>query len=88
MSWRTLAIAAVIILGAAFLWGGRYTVAGQGSLIYVIDRFTGAVRACHVDRCENLPFEPRAAAKEEAPTAGGFFDDLLKSEGGGAKRGP
>jgi hypothetical protein len=86
MYWSALATAALIILGAAFVLGGRYTVAGQGSLVYVVDRFTGAVRACRVNRCEDLPFEPRVAAKEEAATAAGYFDDIIKSKDGGSKR--
>ena len=53
-------IKAAVVLGmlaivAALLAGGRYTVTQQGSMAYVVDRFTGAVRFCTREECLDVP---------------------------------
>jgi hypothetical protein len=89
ISWKALLGLAIVILAGAFLWGGRYTIAGQGSLIFVVDRFTGAVRVCRVDQCRSIPYEPLVQAKEEAAKSAatkGYFDDITKADDGGFNR--
>jgi hypothetical protein len=56
---RRLAIAiiySVAAITAAFLVAGRYTAIGvgskDGSMLYVVDRFTGQVRFCLGTQCQ------------------------------------
>jgi hypothetical protein len=56
----TAMVKAAVILGmlavvAAVLAGGRYTVTQQGTVAYVVDRFTGAVRFCTQEECSDVP---------------------------------
>lgn len=56
---RYVITAAVLSCGAvasSYMAFGRYTAtkANTGSAYYVLDRFTGDVRMCHVDGCETL----------------------------------
>ena len=54
--WVTL-IAGFFLLGAAFIVTGRVTVAldQEYHTIFVVDRFTGEVRACTQQGCRDLP---------------------------------
>jgi hypothetical protein len=56
-------IKAVIILGvlgilAAVLVAGRYSLTQQGSMAFVVDRYTGAVSFCTRDGCSKVRDAP------------------------------
>ena len=60
VSWLLpTAFGSAVLLLAAFLIGGRYTVvaSSQTPAVYVLDRFTGDVRVCF-KKCSGLPLPP------------------------------
>jgi hypothetical protein len=57
-------IATVGLIVAAFVWGGRYSVAGLGAQLYVVDRFTGSVRHCTPYECKPVVEEPSEKAMD------------------------
>jgi hypothetical protein len=77
-SWKAWLALAAIALVAAFFWGGRYTVVGQGNLIFIVDRFTGAVRSCQIDGCK--PLATKEAIEQwpgvRVEPKKGMFDDI------------
>jgi hypothetical protein len=76
MTWKVLMGLAAIGVACAFLLGGRYTATQQGRLLFVIDRFTGAVRMCDGDVCRPLIDQKAAMAiqsvKPIPPPPAGF----------------
>ena len=63
MTKAALLLGALLIVAATIL-GGRYSVSGQGAVLYVVDRFTGSVRFCQSG--ESMPAtDPWAVVKEE-----------------------
>jgi hypothetical protein len=85
--WKIISGTAILAL-AAFLSGGRYTVTQQGTVAFVVDRFTGSVRYCRQDGCRTVPTDLSSSAEEDptggfvrqsdpAPKKTGFFDDIL-----------
>jgi hypothetical protein len=64
LQWKVIAVAALIVLAATFIWAGRYTISAQGHRVFIVDRFTGSVRVCTEDEC-TVPRDPWAVVKEE-----------------------
>ena len=58
--WKLIIAVAVIVIAAAFIWGGRYTISAQGARVFIVDRFTGSVRVCTSDEC-TIPRDLSAA---------------------------
>ena len=62
MTNSNLWAAAILAIGAivaAAIFGGRYTIIGsRDRLVYVVDRYTGAVKYCAVDQCAWSTVEP------------------------------
>jgi hypothetical protein len=52
---RAALIFGVLVIIAALLISGRYTITQQGHMAYVVDRFTGAVRFCTREECVDFP---------------------------------
>jgi hypothetical protein len=63
--WKLIIVAALIMLAATFIWSGRYTISAQGHRVFVVDRFTGAVRVCTEDEC-TVPHDPGGVVKADA----------------------
>jgi hypothetical protein len=76
----TIALVITGLIVAAFIVGGRFTVApgSQHSTVYVVDRFTGSVRFCTPSECtyvsdKKLPDDWVVPPKEPASRG---YDDL------------
>lgn len=52
---KAAVILGVLVIIAAVLAGGRYTVTQQGNMAFVLDRFTGTLRFCTRDECSVMP---------------------------------
>jgi hypothetical protein len=59
-------IVGVSLIVSSVVIGGRYTVsqAPQG-IIYVVDRFTGDVRACNLKDCRRVPWTTLRAEMDD-----------------------
>ncbi len=57
----------IALIGAAFLYGGRYTVRGGGKSVIIVDRFTGTARYCsRASGCKKLE-EPADFSSQASP---------------------
>ena len=70
--WLVAAVAALVLLAAVYAASGRYhAVINRSGVVFVVDRFTGSVKACEPRRCWDVPIDaPRAAevrASEQPP---------------------
>jgi hypothetical protein len=61
---RASLILGAFLIVAALLLGGRYSVTGQGAVVYIVDRFTGSVRFCSSGECTEAT-NPWAVVKQE-----------------------
>ena len=72
-------VAGASLIVAAIAFGGRYSTAPvmtgpmAGGGVYVVDRFTGSVKACHFRSCRELHGETERPANQ-----GGNLDEQLE----------
>jgi hypothetical protein len=85
--WMVVAalVFGVSLVAAALIHAGRYTVVmGRGDFadVYVVDRFTGAVRVCNSTRCvEHQGAGPKAAQTVQQGMTQDALDKLLDDMG-------
>jgi len=64
---KVILVAGTMVIIAAFALGGRYSVMGQAQQVFVLDRFTGAVRVCNSEECKLLPTNDPWAVISQQP---------------------
>ena len=64
IQWKLIIVATLIMLAAAFVWNGRYTIIAQGGFVFILDRFTGSVRVCSEEEC-TVPRDAWVVVKQE-----------------------
>lgn len=47
-------ILGVLIILAAFLFAGRYSLTQQGNMAFIVDRYTGAIWFCTPEGCSKV----------------------------------
>lgn len=70
MRFVSAALVSVAIILAALIFAGRYEMTRTqtgGGAVFVLDRFTGAVRRCSALYCEEIGAEPPRISSPETP---------------------